>query len=176
MYPIPRHLTRIFQVNVVETTEYDLKGTIRCDCGCRQFRIKTVSNIDQKGNLHLTKCKQNNSLQNYALAIVGTCKSCGRDWLIFDMSKHGFSGYICHDGVALSITELKAYHCPKCGKNSFYIEVEIEVEDKEQFVEDIVGEGFVEEDYVDAFNWIVISIKCSCCGNVFENWVNLELS
>ena len=36
-------------------------------------------------------------------------------------------------------------------------------------------EVFAPEDYVDAFNWIVINLKCNVCYNIHE-LVNMELS
>ena len=57
--------------------------------------------------------------------------------------------------------------------------MEIEVEDREQFIEECVEfepERFVPDDYVDAFNWIVISAECAECGDYREKWVDLELS
>lgn len=59
------------------------------------------------------------------------------------------------------------------------IEIGIEVEDREQFIEEVVEEEpdkYVPEDYVDAFDWICIYIKCSECGQVINDWVDFETS
>ena len=34
---------------------------------------------------------------------------------------------------------------------------------------------FAPEDFVDAFNWITVTVQCDACNNVDE-WINFELS
>ena len=54
----------------------------------------------------------------------------------------------------------------------------IEVEDKNQFVEECVNEfpeRFTAEDYVDSFDWITITLCCANC-NESVDWIDLELS
>ncbi len=41
--PVPRHLEKIFQADLDETDTYELKGTLKCTCGCEQFSLKTYS-------------------------------------------------------------------------------------------------------------------------------------
>ena len=60
------------------------------------------------------------------------------------------------------------------------IETEQQRKDREtrQFIEECVEEfpeDFSPEDYIDAFNWIVISLTCDKC-NEKKELVNLELS
>ena len=54
----------------------------------------------------------------------------------------------------------------------------IEAEDQEQFIEECVMEypdEFSEDNYVDAFNWITVTLHCVNCDDKNE-WINLELS
>ena len=37
--PVPKHLEKIFQADLDETDTYELKGTLKCTCGCEQRRI-----------------------------------------------------------------------------------------------------------------------------------------
>lgn len=174
MFPIPRYLLKIFQADVAHCNEHNLEGTICCDCGCKQFGIVMFSEIDKDNIPHV--CKYNN---DYALVIKISCKDCKKEWLLFDMSQHGYNGYVCHDGVTVPNSELKQYNCHNCNENIFEIHVGIEVEDKEQFIEEVVEEEpdiFSEEDYVDAFDWINIDLKCMCCGNQVKSWINFETS
>lgn len=176
MYPVPRHLTEIFETDPDKTDEYNLEGALRCSCGCRQFQIKTYSEIGEDGCPGVAGYSD-----GYSFVIKGICRSCKKEWLIFDMSKHGYNGFVCHEDFNLEPpdTELKMYYCPKCSKNAFEMRLGIELEDKEQFMEEVVEEEpdqYTEDDYVDAFDWITISATCSCCGEVYDNWVSLETS
>lgn len=172
--PVPRHLKKIFQADPEKSDTYDLEGTLKCTCGCERFSLKTYSFLRKDGCLGVARCKD-----GYALVIQAECGGCGSSWLVFDMSRHGYNGYVCHEGAEAPDSELETYHCPECGKDSFLVEISIEVEDPEQFAEEVVAyepETYSEEDYVDAFDWIVISAECSCCRHKIRDWVNFETS
>ena len=174
MYPIPRHLVEIFNVNTEESSEYDIKGKISCTCGCDKFGIRTYAEYDKEGCPHVYEYKG-----DYAFVVKCICKDCQKEWLLFDLSKHGFEGFLWHEGAEVPDSELEKYHCLKCNSEYLEIIVEIEAEDKEQFIEEVVElepDKYTEEDYVDAFNWITIDLKCAECGEEFKNWVSLELS
>ena len=56
--------------------------------------------------------------------------------------------------------------------------VTLQIEDKEQFIEECVNEypdKFSPDDYVDAFDWIAINVCCKKCSKEVE-WISLELS
>lgn len=175
IHPIPTHLKQIYHIDEETTQEYSLDGDIVCTCGCKDLKIKTFS--DQSRYRDALSIKEYNN--DYALVIKAECKGCQKSWLIFDLSKHGYDGFVCHQGVEVSDTKLREYKCVECQNNMFNMKIGIEVEDKEQFIEEVVSfelGKYTEEDYVDAFNWIDISLTCSCCKRKFEGWVNLELS
>lgn len=173
MFPIPRHLIKIYKVNSNSSDEHNLEGHIHCDCGCQQFEILIFADMD---NDNPQVCEYED---DYAFVIKSICKDCKKEWLLFDMFRHGYNGYVCHDGVTVPDSKLKEYVCPECKNRFFEIAVGIELEDKEQFIEEIVEEdpdNFSEEDYVDAFNWINIDIKCCCCDRQSKNWISFETS
>ena len=95
------------------------------------------------------------------------------------MAKHGYDGFVCQDGIAVEDADLKEVACSKCRGDMFEVNVEIELEDQEQFVEEVVEfepEKYAPGDYVDAFNWFTASIQCKQCGKRMDNWVSLETS
>lgn len=172
--PVPRHLTEIFQANPEEENTWELNGRLKCTCGCEQFSLKTYSDLRADGGLRVARYGD-----GYALVIEAECKMCGSRWLVFDASRHGYNGYVCHEGVEVPDSELKSYHCPECGKEQFLVEIGIELEDPEQFVEDVViyEQGkYSEEDYVDAFDGISIPVECACCHHKMKDWVAFETS
>lgn len=171
-YPIPRHLTEILRVS--EFDGYNLDGKIVCTCGCNSFRINYYGELLRDGGISV-----DNYGNGYALVVKAICRDCGKEWLIFDLSKHGFDGLVCEDGVPVPEESLKSYSC--CDDSSYEIDIGIETEDPEQFIEEVVNEEFSDgkftaEDYVDAFDWLVVHLKCSKCGKEFKDWINLELS
>lgn len=175
-YPVPRYLKEIYCVDESVSGEYNLDGRVQCVCGCENFKIRTFSDYNAKRNIVSVGQYED----GYALVVKADCNTCGKEWLLFDLSKHGYDGFVCQDGVAIPDTvELAEYSCVNCRQNSFKVYMGIEVEDKEQFMEEVVAwkpDKFTEEDYVDAFNWLDISLKCSCCGKDEKSWINLELS
>lgn len=172
MLPIPRHLLKIFQVDPVRSNEHNLEGSICCSCGSKCFEIIIFADLDKNNFPHVGKYEG-----DYALLIKAICKDCKREWLLFDMSKHGYDGYVCHDGITVPDSGLMQYACAECKGRYFEIIMGLEVEDKEQFIEEVVEEEpdhFSEEDYVDAFNWITIDIKCLCCEKWMKGWLDFE--
>ena len=171
-YPIPRHLTEILRVSDFDGNNLD--GKIVCTCGCNSFGIKYFGGILSDGGLSVEKYGE-----RYALVVKAVCRDCGKEWLIFDLSKHGFDGLVNESGVAVPEESLIRYSC--CDDSVYEIEVGIETEDPEQFIEEVVNEEFSDgkfspEDYVDAFDWLVVHLKCTTCGKEFKDWINLELS
>lgn len=172
MYPVPRHLVKIFKPDTDHCDEHSLDGKIVCDCGCKEFYIKVFAELDDEQIPHVCSYED-----DWALVIKVLCKDCKKEWILFDMSKHGYNGYVCQDGVTVPDSELKGYSCSGCGNETFEIKVGIEVEDKEQFIEEVVEcepDQFSEEDYVDAFDWIVIDTKCPRCGREEKDWISFE--
>lgn len=171
-YPIPKHLKEVFRVSNFDG--HDLDGKIVCTCGCNAFGIKYFGWIWDDGGLAVV-----NEGEGYALVVKAVCRDCKKEWLIFDLSKHGFEGLVNEGGVPVPEKMLKCYSC--CDNSSYEFDIGIETEDPEQFIEEVVNEEFSDgkftpEDYVDAFDWLVIHLKCTHCGRKFRDWINLELS
>lgn len=174
--PIPRHLEEIYHAEIQLSDENNLEGSIKCTCGCSSFKIKTFSSsYRQERCIGVEKYKN-----GFALVLYGVCENCSKEWLLFDLSKHGYDGFVCHDGMELSEnTKLKVYTCPECDGKSFGISLGIETEDQEQFMEEVVDEfpdEYEEEDYVDAFNWLTVSLECRGCKCRLNQWLDIELS
>ncbi len=170
--PIPRHLLKIFKPNLKHCDEYNLEGHICCDCGCTAFYIKLFADFDDENIPHVRKYKD-----GWSFVIQAVCKDCGQEWTIFDDSKHGYNGYVCHEAVSVPDSELKKFVCPDCKDSVFKINISIEAEDKEQFLEEVIayeGDKFSEEDYVDAFNSITIDIECLHCRKKEIGWIAYE--
>ncbi len=166
-YPIPRHLKGIFTVKDFERNSLD--GKIVCECGCENFKVLYFGNEYKNGHIDCLKYKD-----GFAMNVTAVCVSCGKEHLLFDLAEHGFDGFINSNGIKIPDNELKEFNCCKSG---FNIEMQIETCDKENFAEDFTGaEKFSAEDYVDAFNWLVINLECPNCKKTFRDFVNIELS
>lgn len=171
MLPIPTHLKDIL---VCDENDFDgerLKGKIRCICGCSDMKLKILAE-DCGENISVTDYKD-----GFGLRIVGICAECGKEFDLFDRAKHGYNGFVCHDGEAVEDTDLKPYACYKCGGDTFNVEMEFEIEDEEQFNEEVVDDApdeYKPEDFVNAFDWISMSLTCKKCGEKIENWIDYE--
>ena len=99
------------------------------------------------------------------------CQTCERKHLLFDQAAQGYDGFVCHDCKTVKDEKLKILKCEKCCADTFSVMLEIEAENKEQFIEECVMEypdEFSADDYVDVFNWIVVTVQCSECSNTEE--------
>jgi hypothetical protein len=66
--------------------------------------------------------------------------------------------------------------CEKCKEDAFVISMEIYSQGKQDFVDECVSndDSFSEEDWVDGFEWICISLSCIECSNHNKNWMEHE--
>ena len=170
-YPIPTHLKTIFKVNEAESNKDNLNGKIVCECGCDCFSI--FHNLDRKYDKSLRYNEQD------GLKVIAVCKNCKKKHLIFDEATQGYNGYVCRDCITAQDESLVKLMCKKCGSEIFSMVVEIELEDKEQFIEECVSiepDRFTPDDYIDAFDWITIDVTCKNCGEEDSDWISLELA
>lgn len=173
MLPIPTHLRDILKVDETGFDDHNMNGRIKCTCGCDDIRLQIYA--DEHEN-HIAVKRYKN---NYGFRIVGACASCGSVFDIFDMAKHGYNGFVCGDGVSVEEADLKVFSCGACQGDTFAVDIGIELEDKEQFIEEVVEdepEKFAPEDYVDAFDWFTVALQCNKCGRKYEGWVDFETS
>ena len=80
-----------------------------------------VSEVINKNNVPYTYSFN----ADLGLFINAICKDCSNEWLLFNMSKHGYNGHICHNGITVSNSESKKYICTQCRGKHFEINVDI---------------------------------------------------
>ena len=155
--PIPRHLKNFLHL-IGDNNEYSVSGTIRCKCGSKSFYIY------ESNNKKIVKV---------------TCSECGKDILLFDEGKHGWNGFVCKDDFLDRNKPFILTECDKCNNSKFNIKITIESQGKEDFIEecginDDINSDFKESDWVDAFEWINISITCLNCRKEQLEWCQCE--
>ena len=153
--PIPSHLKDIFVLDNNDQTEYEVSGSIKCKCGSEHFEV--FSSNDRQ----IVKVK---------------CAECGEEMIIFDSGKHGWDGYVCKDDFLDRDDPFVAYSCEECGGNKFRVGLKISSQGKQDFIDECVSndDSFSAEEWVDAFEWIVINLICVNCNSESNEWLDLE--
>lgn len=170
--PIPKHLKNILIPLGERNNKNHVDGVIRCECGSETFKVNIYS---EKNKDYVCVGEYE---EDYGLVVMCNCVFCNRKHLVFDMSKHGWNGFVCKDGVTIPEEKLFDWKCKECGSSVYHMTISISSEGKEDFVENLtdeIGEGeFKEEDWIESFSWITINIVCYDCG--FENtrWIDYE--
>lgn len=153
--PIPTHLQGYF-TPARGSNEYETEGTIRCTCGSGTFSVK-----------------ESNGRQ----IVEGICAGCGKEILLFDIGKHGWNGFVCHEDFLVDRSlPLQKQHCPEFGAHVFHISMSIFSQGKQDFLEECVAfdSNFSPEDWVDGFECISIFLECASCGCALEEWGPFE--
>ena len=152
--PIPTHLADYF-TSIGENDEYNVTGVIHCDCKCEEFEV-WESNDHQIVKL--------------------ICKQCGKEIELFDAGKHGWNGFVCKDDFLDRSLPLEKYVCPECSHDAFNVSISISSQGKQDFIDECVSndDSFSEEDWVNGFEWMGISLKCSSCQAKDDAWADLE--
>lgn len=152
--PIPTHLKDIF-FSVGNNNEFEVTGEIKCSCGNEYFEIWE---------------------SNEQLIVKVVCKQCKKEFLIFDSGKHGWNGFVCGDDYLDREKPFNKYHCFNCKEDSHRVIVHITSQGKDDFVDECLSDddSFSLEDWVDAFEWINISLICEKCGLINKDWIDLE--
>lgn len=171
LLPIPDHLKEIFHPLGEENNEFSVTGELVCTCGCSTFSLEYEGQV-RDGYL----CEVNRG-GHFHLAVYARCQDCGKEYLVFDENQHGWNGFVAGEEVPpLPIREL--YACKSCKENASRLVVGIESQGKEDFLEESgygePGCPFGEEDWVNAFEWITLSITCQKCGEKLPNWLDAE--
>jgi len=155
-----------------ENDEFQVSGAIRCSCGSERFHILIYADTEN-GYPQVRDYKGDT-----ALVIKAVCTDCEKDYFLFDAAQHGWNSFACPEGISVPDEELESWSCPKCSGESFHIEMKISSQGKEDFIDEtgIAGgeSDFEEADWVNAFSWIVIGLKCSACGHTDEEWIDYE--
>ena len=153
--PIPTHLQQYFITSERGNDEYKVTGTIRCACGGENFEIWE-------------------SNERHIIQLI--CKNCKREILLFDAGKHGWDGYVCHEDYCDRTQPMAKYICSKCGQDGVRPTVAISSQGKEDFIEFCESEddSFSPDEWVNAFEWITVSLSCRKCGRAKRKWADIE--
>ena len=169
MLPIPKHLKDILVPTGEENNENCVKGTVQCSCGCESFSMKFFADDDYEPPC---VCEYKN---DYALMVKVRCGDCDREHLIFDISKHGWNGFVCHEGISVPDDELKSWKCRKCTNHTQHLEICIRSNGKQDFIEEtgiVDGETeFSEDEWTEGFGSICIKLQCIECGHSDNDWI-----
>ena len=155
-YPIPRHLKDyLIPVPEEENCEFQVTGVLRCSCGCEAFSVTE---------------------SNDGLLAKGMCRDCGKEILLLDAGKHGWNGFVCHLDTLDRTEKLWKAACEECKNEYFRVKVWISSQGKEDFLSECVAhdESFAEDDWVDGFEWMQVSLECLRCGIEMDNWLDYE--
>ena len=99
-----------------------------------------------------------------------------KEYVIFDSGKHGWNGFVCGDDFLNRELPYNKYHCSNCKEDCFKVLVHISSQGKEDFIDECLStdDSFSVEDWVDAFEWISISLICENCGELSKEWLDAE--
>lgn len=151
--PIPTHMKSIF-LPIGENSEFAAAGIIRCPCGCERLRIY------ESNDRHIIRI---------------ACDRCGEEYLLFDSGRHGWNGFVCGDDWLDRESLPEQFFCPKCRTNVFGITVRISSQGRKDFEENAGNDmPFSSEDWVNAFDWITVSLVCEKCGRTDKKWLDTE--
>lgn len=172
MNTLPSHLEKILRVT--KSTETSLEGQIVCECGCKTFGIRYF------GESYPPHCIGVNEYGGkYALNVRAVCRGCGKEWELFDFAKHAYDGLLCGDGV--SVPESELVEAAADDERDFEVEMSVEFDDEEQFLEEVVNEPlddmvFTPDDRANIWSWVVIDLKCAKSGRKLKGFVDSELA
>ncbi|MBO4867704.1 MAG: hypothetical protein J5582_14280 [Ruminococcus sp.] len=164
---LPRHLRGLIAVDDSKSDSAGITGQVRCSCGCDKMKLRCFG---------LDNTREDD--WKFGINVSSECIGCGKTHLLFDQAVHGYDGFACHSYETVNDKRMSPVICHECGAEIFKTDIGIELEDKEQFIEECVEEfpdEFREEDFTEAFNWLTMTIKCEKCGYE-EEIINLELS
>ena len=154
-FPIPKHLQTLLIPVGNSNGELEVTGKIKCPCGSETVEIW-----------------ESNDRQ--IVKIV--CEKCKKEFVLFDSGKHGWNGFVCGDDFLDREMPFEKYSCSKCAENIFSIVVRISSQGKEDFKEECLSnnDAFTLGDWVNAFDWITISLSCIKCGLTDKEWLDME--
>ncbi len=159
MLPIPRHLKDILVPIGNNNSEFEVTGILTCTCNSTYFKIKQYAD---KGTY----------------IIYAVCSECSKEYLVFDTNKHGWDGFVCGDNtINVPMDRFFDYSCTNCNNNSHELEICINSQGFEDFIEEAVNSSngkFTEADWTEGFEWINIDIQCKDCGHNTKQFVNIE--
>jgi DNA-directed RNA polymerase subunit RPC12/RpoP len=110
--------------------------------------------------------------------VKAICGECGSEHLLFDSHVHGWDGFVCHLEEIRELTDLLEISCDNCNAQVFRVEMIVSSQGQEDFIynlkEEIDAGQFTPEEWVNAFDWITISLVCAKCGKSYPEFVEYE--
>jgi hypothetical protein len=172
MLPFPNHLKNIL-VPKEEINERTLVSYLRCQCGGDEFQILYSGETDKFQEEEWPCSIEING--HYIFIIEAICNKCKEKHLLFDSDFHGWDGVMCHDPQKANLPrpQLVPWKCLSCKNLTHKIEIKIDYETKDNFIEQSRGEFDIDK-WPDAFEWITISIECTQCHKKTDKWVDYE--
>lgn len=173
MTPIPVHLKEIFMEKEEKRRKEDLlfvRGALRCTCGNENFRLYVCA---EKRKKYISVTEREGG---FGLAVFGACARCNREWELFDSAKHGWEGFVCKECLPAKKEAFSLWTCSKCGGETFETEIKIKPCETfgEDFEEEIARGEFSPSDWVNAFLWLNMSLRCTKCGRKLKKWLDYE--
>lgn len=153
-YPIPKHIKDFFQLVGTNNNEFEAKGNIKCSCCSEAFIVYQ---------------------SNDKMIVKLICQKCNKEIIIFDEGRHGWNCFVCKDDFLDRAQPFEKVICEKCEADTFGVLVMISSQGKQDFIDECTSndDSFTEDDWVDGFEWINISLRCVACDYT-EEWMECE--
>jgi len=175
MMPAPTHLCDWLVPGAAGVDGSDLTGRLRCPCGSEEVELFYPGETRFRAGDRYPCALE---IEGHRFFLVrARCPACGVERLLFDRDLHGWNGIVRRDaeGAALPRPELVVWRCTRCGATKQVVTIEIRTAGRDSFVEAVEGR-LPEERWPDAFGRIRISLRCTECDKITEDWVSCETS
>ncbi len=145
---------------------------MKCRCGNENLVIKLVGDDSNYEKDQVIQVLETNN--GFFLIINVFCNVCKSEHLIFNNDFHGWNGFVCGgDNREMDRLEPKQWDCDKCNNSEHKIELQIESQGKEDFMEE-GGEEFGEHNWTEGFSWLTIKTECINCNKTNPEWISYE--
>lgn len=173
--PIPIHLRELFVMTCEDHNEFSVVGHIECPCGNKEMEVLYVGEQTGDGSvLNTFESDANHGNMHTNLMQLSTrCMACKAEHQIFDNRKHGWYNYL-HPSQRFEDTQpyLKTRSCPKCHELTHWVELEIYNQGINDFR--LSSADKPEEEWTEAFEYIIVNLQCCHCGHADEHWIDIE--
>ena len=173
MMPVPSHLSDILFPRDKVLDDELLIGDVICGCGCRIFKVMYPGETQEyEGREYPCTIEIDG---NFFFLIKAVCSKCNEEYILFDKDFHGWDGFLCHDSMKAKLPRPKliCWKCKSCKASNHEVSIKVSSQGKTDFIDATEGE-FDESKWSDAFEWIWVTIKCSECKLVTEDWIDYE--
>lgn len=163
VYPTPRHLREVLEIDPAQSNAHRIHGQVRCPCGSDALEVLYVADRvteDRETFMRVTETADD----CFFLRVAVRCTPCNREHLLLDHDFHGWNGYVCGDDRKRRLPRppYDVWLCDRCGERRHTITLDITGENKELALEE--GEDVLtEEDWFEGFGWFTMKITCVSC-------------